>query len=807
MASANDKTTSIGDLATVTSRGTTPARVIELVASTNGYENGIALAYAGWQLAGMGAEVTRLDRTEKGSREPQSNIGWTLDALTQGKSLAPYPGDATQFERLLDGCDILLCNSKAALAPLGLSVDRIRGRFPDLIIAGATTFGSTGPYADYPGAALDAQALSAMAWALGEPQRPPLSVPPGITEHLSGATLAAGCLLALMARDAGARGQLVDVALAEVLASCIAGSCRYFVHHGLRWERSGRRASGSGGAYPFTILPCKDGLVCICGRTRDEWRRFVHAMGDPAWAFEARYQKLRVMGREYPDEVDALIMPWLARHSRQELEAIALDHGLIVSPLRELDEVLGTSHFKSRGFLVESRAGDRRVEAPGLPFRVIESREAGAPVINQTLLAGSRRTARAAPASGAPLKGVRVLDLGWVWSAPWVSTILGELGAEVIKLEHAARPDNLRLAGRIVRNGEFLDGPSTEMSPMFHQVNHGKLGITLNIKHREAAELLLRLVAQCDVVIENMSPGSLERSGLGYEAFKRHNKRLVMLAMSVAGQFGSLTRMRAYAPTMSSFVGMESIVGYRTEEPLGALNLGLSDPGASLHALVPLLAALRRARATGIGCYIDFSQIEALLGTLRPYLLERQLRGRQPRPLGNSHPEMAPHGIYPAKQPDTWLTLAAANEQAWCALTSLASDQPWARDNRYATGSNRLANVDALDRAIAAWTSGFDRDELVDKLRRAGLASSPVLGIDDLWTDPHFAARGMHAAIDIPVYGEDRVFRAPWHFSDFEPKVSRCGPSTGEHNRQVFGELLGLSADDIDSLIERGIIA
>ena len=223
--------------------------------------------------------------------------------------------------------------------------------------------------------------------------------------------------------------------------------------------------------------------------------------------------------------------------------------------------------------------------------------------------------------SGAPLAGLRVLDLGWVWSAPWVSTILGELGAEVIKVEHGKRPDNLRLAGRIVRNGEFVEGPSTEMSPMYHQVNHGKLGVTLNIKEPEAVALLKRLVGVSDVLIENMSPGSLERSGLGYEAFKELNPRIVMLAMSVAGQFGALSKMRAYAPTMSSFVGMESLLGYQGEQPIGALNLGLSDPSASVHALVPLLAALRRARATGEGCYIDFAQVEALLGTLRPYFL------------------------------------------------------------------------------------------------------------------------------------------------------------------------------------------
>ena len=233
---------------------------------------------------------------------------------------------------MLAQVDILLSDSPAELEAVFGPLEALRTTHPELIVGIATPFGLTGPYAGLPASALDAQAVSATAWVLGEPQRTPLSLPPGIAEHQSGAMLAAGCLLALGLRDEGKGGRVVDVSLADLLASYVAGACRYFVHHGLQWERSGRRASGSGGAYPFTILPCKDGLVCICGRTRDEWNRFVHAMGDPEWASQPRYQKLRIMGREYPDEVDALVMPWLAEHTMAELEAIALENGLIVAP-------------------------------------------------------------------------------------------------------------------------------------------------------------------------------------------------------------------------------------------------------------------------------------------------------------------------------------------------------------------------------------------------------------------------------------------------------------------------------------------
>ena len=771
-----------------------------------GAGSGIASAYAGWLLARMGAQVTRLgSNTDNSTAVDASPLELARAALAEQKTTA----ELAAFDRLLPGCDILLCDTPKSLEASVGTVDSLRTQAPRLVIGIATVFGLDGPYAEYAGTALDAQALSAVAWSLGEPMRAPLSLPPGIAEHQAGAMLAAGCLLALSVRDALGRGRIVDIALCDVLASYVAGNCRFYIHHGLQWQRSGRRASGSGGAYPFVILPCKDGEVCICGRTREEWERLVSAMGSPAWAAAPRYQDLRAMGKHYPQEVDALLMPWLAEHSKAELEAIALKHNLIVSPIREFDEVLRTPQFTERGFLAPGRVHDREVLVPGLPFRTLASRRAEAADQSANLLRTAAPRSNVSPAIdlAKPLADVRVLDFGWVWSAPWVGTILGELGAQVIKVEHAQKPDNLRLSGRIFRAGQQVEGPSREMSPMYHQINHGKLGITLNAKKPRAVALLRRLAAMSDIVLENMSPGSMERTQLGYDGLREINPKLVMLAMSAAGQFGALASMRAYAPTMSSFVGMEALVGYRDETPLGALNIGLADPNASVHGLVALLAALRRARATGEGCYIDLSQIEALLGVLRPYLLEAQIQGRQPPPRGNEHPEFAPHGIYPTAGEDSWLALAVTDAAQWQAFTQLAPGAAWVNDARFATPHSRRAHSAALDLDLARWTATQPRDALVTRLRAAGIPSSPVLSVEAQWCDPHYAAREIKHKVTIPIYGEEDLFRAPWRFSDFEPCIERCGPSLGQHNDYVFGELLGLEAAEIADLKASGVIA
>ena len=788
-------------------------RVVEYAGSGSG----IAAAYAGWLLARMGAQVTRLALPATGGIAQHSPLQLALDVLADGKTTVTSTAPAAGLPALLESCDILLCDvadSLDAMRFLTVPIKSLNQQYAKLIVGIASTFGIDGPYAGQPGTALDAQALSAVAWSLGEPGRAPLSLPPGITEHQGGAMLAAGCLLALSVRDepgaTAGQGQVVDISLADVLASYVAGNCRLYIHHGLQWHRSGRRASGSGGAYPYVILPCKDGEVCICGRTREEWMRLVQVMGNPEWASQPRYQDLRAMGKQYPEEVDQLLLPWLALHTKTELEAIALKNNLIVSPIRDFSEVLQTRHFTQRGFFAAGQAGGQPVTVPGLPFGVTESRAEASPNIAASLLSlpgkpmaglGLMGTA------GKPLAGLRVLDFGWVWSAPWVGTMLGELGAQVIKIEHAKRPDNLRLAGRVFRSGQMIDGPTREMSPMYHQVNHGKLGITLNAKEPRAVELLKQLAATSDLVIENMSPGSMERSHLGYEDLRVVNPRIVMLAMSAAGQFGELANMRAYAPTMSSFVGMEALVGYPGEKPIGALNFGLGDPNASVHALVAVFAALRRARASGQGCYIDLSQIEALLSTLRPYLLSTQVSGQQTRAMGNAHPDMAPHGIYPAREEDAWLSMAVQTNMQWQALRQLATGQAWASDVRFDTLQQRLTNRAELDTAIARWTALQPRDALSSRLRQAGIASSPVLSVEEQWKDPHFAARAVKTAVQIPVYGNEDMFRAPWRFSGFAPQIDRCGPAMGEHNDFVFGELLGLSAQEISELTESGVIA
>lgn len=405
-----------------------------------------------------------------------------------------------------------------------------------------------------------------------------------------------------------------------------------------------------------------------------------------------------------------------------------------------------------------------------------------------------------------PLEGIRVLDFTWVWSGPLTTSMLAEFGAEVIKVEHGKRLDNSRLRGRPLRDGKPVEGPSIETGPYYHQTNHDKLSITVNLKLPQARELLDQLVGVSDVLVENLSPGALERAGLGYARLSQLNPRLVYLSMSAAGQTGPLSALRAYAPIMSSYCGFEACVGYAGEAPIGMMNFGYGDPNAAIHGLLPLLAALLEREQTGRGQHIDMSQLEALLSVLAEPLIDRFMNQRDAQPQGNRHPRMAPHGIYPVAGEDRWVSIAVANDTQWDALAERMGLPGWARPEQWRTSDGRLAHCEEIDRLLAQWTSGQQQAALVEQLRATGIACSPVQDIAGQWEDPHFASRGMRTEVIHPVTGPEKLYHAPWRMEEHPPHLRASAPLLGQHNDYVFGELLKLPPERVEQLKAEGVL-
>ena len=264
--------------------------------------------------------------------------------------------------------------------------------------------------------------------------------------------------------------------------------------------------------------------------------------------------------------------------------------------------------------------------------------------------------------------------------------------------------------------------------------------------------------------------------------------------------------MRAYAPVMSSYVGLEGLIGYAGEAPLGGLNFGLGDPNAALHGMVALLSALRRRDLDGRGARIDLSQVECLLSILAAPLIDASLGAPQPAPIGAGHPDLAPHGVYPAAGEDRWLVLSVSDDAGWRALLDCIGGAAGDWRARFATADARRAGAAEIDRGLAAWTAVHDRDALCARLRAAGVAASPVLSIEEVRGDAGFLWRGTLREVAHPVSGPESLMVAPWRADTFEASIERSSPMLGEHNRSVFVDRLGLSTQEYERLAAQGAI-
>lgn len=403
------------------------------------------------------------------------------------------------------------------------------------------------------------------------------------------------------------------------------------------------------------------------------------------------------------------------------------------------------------------------------------------------------------------LAGYRVLDFGWVLAGAIPGMVLADMGAEVIKVETRQRLDYMRLGRPIVG-----DQPDPEQNPMFHNVNRGKLSVTLNISEPDAVALAKRLVEKCDVVIENFSPGVMDRLGLGYETLRAIKPDIIMASISSTGQEGPLRDLRAYAPSIGALSGLDSTMGYEGGGPLG-LKHAFGDICGALHAVFAIVSALYRRNLTGEGQYIDVSMLRATVVTQGAGLMEHALTGRALQPRGNYDPTMVPYGNYPcAPGPDgngdKWISIAVAAESEWRGLVEAMGSPAWAKDQRFSSQYRRQRHRRELDALLSQWTAGHDADALTDLLQGHHVAAAPVLSAEERLFHPHFMERELYSDIDHPALGAEPIFNLMWGLSKTPSAVRRHAPLMGEHNREVLCGTLGLSEAELAELEEGRVV-
>lgn len=408
------------------------------------------------------------------------------------------------------------------------------------------------------------------------------------------------------------------------------------------------------------------------------------------------------------------------------------------------------------------------------------------------------------------LAGYRILDFGTAFASPMAAHLLADMGAEVIKIESQTRLDGLRLGRPVV--GEDIAGGDRgewpEYQPVFHGLNRSKLGITVNIKHPQGVDLLKRLVRISDVVINNFSPGVMDRAGLGYDVLCAEKPDLIYVSLPAAGESGPLRDIVTYAPVIAALAGISGLVGYSSarEDFVGTLQVAFCDAVGALHAVVAILAALRHRQSTGEGQAIEIAQWEATVSMLGEGLLDYVMNARVLGPVGNAHPSRVPHDNYRCAGDDAWAAIAVRSEDEWRAFCQATGHPEWAHDSRFADAYLRRQHRTELDALITAWTHQHTPYEVMEILQSVGVAAMPVMNLEDQFRDPHLRAREVHVESEHPRVGLEFLHGIPWRLSGTPGRISRPAPMLGEHNRYVFGELLRLPEAEVRRLTEAGAI-
>jgi benzylsuccinate CoA-transferase BbsF subunit len=406
-----------------------------------------------------------------------------------------------------------------------------------------------------------------------------------------------------------------------------------------------------------------------------------------------------------------------------------------------------------------------------------------------------------------PLEGIRVCDFTWVIAGPTATRVLADFGAEVIRVEHEQAADSIRLGRPIVG-----DQPTLNNSGFFNYFNRNKKSILLNARHPDGMELLKRLIAKSDVVVENFSCGVLESWGLGYEELKEIRPDVIYCSISGFGHTGRDRAFTTWGPTAQALSGLTFTSGLPGKPPAG-WGFSYMDHTAGYSGAIAIMMALHHRNRTGEGQHIDMSQVEAGIALMGPAVLDATVNGRSWRrdgmPPGNRtwQPAVAPHNAYACVGEDRWIAIAVMNDAEWQALVRAMEEPEWALDRRFATNEGRLANQDELDTRIEEWTSELDDYEAMELLQAAGVRAGVCQKPGDRFErDPQSRARGWWHTLMHPELGECEHDGVAPRLSKTPGQLRMASPLIGQHTHDVLREVLGLSASEIDDAQASGAL-
>ncbi|MBI4299308.1 MAG: CoA transferase [Chloroflexi bacterium] len=779
---------------------------------------GVTGLHLGKILADMGADVIKVEPPEgdfarsvgpfyKDMPHPEGSL-YFLNFNTNKRSividLTSQEGQRL-FRRLVATADVVIESFQPGyLDSLGLGYKELSRLNPGLVTTSITPFGQTGPYKDFVGTDLIAQAMGGLMYIQGDDTKAPCVQPCDQAYQLACTHATYATLAALNYRRRSGRGQHVDVSLQDIEAHLLYTICRYAFSLEIN-RRVGNQSTGGG---PNGYYTCQDGRdVSVSMIMPHQWKSFKEWMDneilkDPIW--DDRDHR-----RENPEVLPAIVQEFIGRFDREEFVREAQKKRLPVIPINNLEDVVTDPQNRTRGdFFIKSAhpyIGEYR--HPGAPYRFTETPwkiRRPAPLLGQhkdeilqELKNGPRvkivkgSNGRRSNKGDLPLAGVRIADFTRIWAGPLGTRYLADLGAEVIRLETNTFLDTGR--GRAVEVG-------------FPDRNRSKLSVSVDFKTPEGRDLVKRLVQVSDIVIDNFASGVLERRGLGYEELKKWKPDIIMISMPGFGNKGPYADYVAFGAEMMAVTGLTYLWGYADSPQVARSKVYYTDYASGAIAACCMMIALECRNQTGKGQHIELAQSEAATTTMGVGLLDYLVNGKNWEPLGNRNFTAAPHGAYPCRGDDQWCAIACWTQDHWERLCKVAGKLPWTSDPRFATQESRWKNQDALDAAIGSWTKEYTPYQMMHMLQRNRVPAGVVQSGEQLFHDIHLRARNFIVPIEhCPPEG------TMWHTSvnvnlSETPGRVRGLHALGQDNDYVFGEILGLSKDEVARLTEKKVL-
>ncbi|MHB8463889.1 MAG: CaiB/BaiF CoA-transferase family protein [Acidimicrobiales bacterium] len=680
----------------------------------------------------------------------------------------------------------------------GVDVATVRRAHPRLIVISSSAFGSTGPYANFVGTHAVVYALSGQLALCRLPGHPPL-LPPGQPAFEIAAAMGAYlAVVALWNRAITGEGDHVELSRHEAMIQTT----------DTQLAGANTRASSGAPSAGYQAYATIDGLVRPLVVSDRQWRALREWLGDPpALGDEA----LSTYGgrRVAPEAMASIYGPLFADARTEEICEEAQRRNVPVAPVLSPSQLLASDPLRLRGTFVGTtldglsglvpsgywefdgrRVGFRSpAPAPGADTRSVQDALArDEPPFDAARLKIHPR----AESGQLPLAGIRVVEFTQLMAGPETGKLFRDFGADVIRIESRAFPDQSRVFGG-----------TANMSSQFVSINRGKRSFGVDMTSDDGRNLVLGLVRHSDVVIENLGPGALDRLGLDADTLHGANPRLVIVSTQLFGGSGPWGDWRGFGSQARSVGGQTWLWRYPGTEAEFAEN-----PIFFPDQFTARLAALAALACVGAGhaSHIRVSQADAVVNHLAEVVLQESLEPGSVDTRGNAVEDDRPCGVYPCAETDSWCVIAVRNEDDWLALVDASGNPEWAVDERFRTARDRRRSEDALNGLVAAWTSRRTASDVMAELQSAGVPAAMIPTPFELLSDPHLASRGFVQEIEQPgwepLFVEGDCYRADRLHSS--PPDS--APRHGENTREIAKDLLGLDDGTVDVLVRSGVL-